>query len=81
MKITSEILKLIGACEHGITWLQKNGLEGFPLNRINEIQGDHEKFVAWIKDNYPSFISRIKDGVITLKSEGLIEYSWEKHLM
>jgi len=31
--------------------------------------------------DYPSFISRIKDGVITLKSEGLIEYSWEKHLM
>lgn len=47
--ITKEWLKMHHACREGILFFERNNLEGFPLSRVGEIEGDYEFFVDWIK--------------------------------
>jgi len=74
MLITSETLKLLGACEEGIDWFIKNGLENFPMEKVSEIQGDHENFVYWIRENYPLSQKTESDVLILETLSGIETY-------
>ena len=50
MKLTIDLLKKLSACEEGIKFVQEYGLEGYPLNKLNEIEGDYCKFVKFLKN-------------------------------
>ncbi len=47
--VTLELLKKLNACEEGLDFLRRNKLEGFPLSRLHEIEGDYDGFVSWLK--------------------------------
>ncbi len=49
MILTKELLINWGACSEGIDFCETHNLFGFDLNRINEIQGDYNGFIRWIK--------------------------------
>ena len=49
MILSKDILKRAGACASGIKFCETNKLLGFPLSRLNEITGDHDGFVKWLK--------------------------------
>ncbi len=48
--VTLELLKKLDACEDGVDFFRRNKLEGFPLNRLHEIEGDYNGFVSWLKE-------------------------------
>ena len=48
--VTVELLKELKACREGQVFLFAHGLEGFPLGRIQEIEGDYKGFVTWLKN-------------------------------
>ena len=50
MKLTKKLLLQLHACSSGIEFCERNKLFGFPLDQLNEIQGDYEGFVEWLKD-------------------------------
>ena len=50
MKLTKKLLKQLHACSSGIEFCERNKLFGFPLDQLNEIQGDYDGFVEWLKD-------------------------------
>ena len=39
-KVTKDVLEKLEACEEGIKFFVKNDLEGFPVDRIKDIEGD-----------------------------------------
>ncbi len=47
--VTLELLKKLEACDDGLDFFLRNKLEGFPLNRLHEIEGDYNCFVSWLK--------------------------------
>lgn len=49
MILTKELLHQCGACENGIDFCERNKLFGFDLDRIDDIQGDYEDYIAWIR--------------------------------
>ena len=49
MKLTKELLKKNGACKDAIAWCERNKLFGFPLDRLDEITGDFDCYVSWLK--------------------------------
>lgn len=49
MNITAEWLKSHAACLRGVQFFERNGLENFPADRVDEIIGDHLGWVHFIK--------------------------------
>jgi YD repeat-containing protein len=49
--ITEQWLKDNAACEDGIDFVVRNKLIGFPFNLIDDIDGDYEGYIEWVKDN------------------------------
>ena len=47
--LTKELLIKFGACEEGISFCESNKLFGFELSRIDEIKGDFNNFVLWLR--------------------------------
>jgi YD repeat-containing protein len=47
--ITLDFLIENGACKEGINFYRRNNLDGFPIDRLNDIKGDFDGFVWWIK--------------------------------
>ena len=47
--INKEFLERNNACKDGKEWWLRNGLENFPLNRLNEIEGDYKDYIHWLK--------------------------------
>ena len=48
--LTKELLLKWDACEEGISFCERNKLFGFDLSRIDEIKGDYNKFIEWLKE-------------------------------
>jgi len=46
--ITVEWLKKHHACKDGVKFVERNKLEGFPLERLNEVKGDYDGYVSWM---------------------------------
>lgn len=44
-----EYLTKLGACSNLIKFIKRNNLHHFPVSRIDEIRGDHDSWIAWIK--------------------------------
>ena len=49
MKLTKKLLKQLHACSSGIEFCERYKLFGFPLERLDEIRGDYDGFVEWLK--------------------------------
>ena len=49
MKLTKKMLLQLNAGSSRIEFCERYKLFGFPLDRLDEIQGDHEGFVCWLK--------------------------------
>ncbi len=49
MILTKKLLIQWGACKEGIAFCERNKLFGFDLDRIDEIKGDHNDFINWLK--------------------------------
>ena len=56
--ITIDLLNNFGACSEGIDFFRRNKLEGFPLNKLDEVKGDHKSFLIFLK-NKLSIIHKI----------------------
>src|SRR5690554_4027542 len=50
MKLTKELLEQYNACSDAIRFCERNQLFGFPLERLDEIEGDYDGYVKWLKD-------------------------------
>ena len=48
--LNREYLKALGACKEGIDAVINNNLEDFPINRLQDIQGDYCDFKNWMLD-------------------------------
>jgi hypothetical protein len=49
MKLTKKLLLQLNAGSSRIEFCESYKLFGFPLDRLDEIQGDYEGFVVWLK--------------------------------
>jgi len=47
--LTKKLLEQIDACKEAIDFCGCNKLFGFPLDRLDEVQGDYNGFVRWIQ--------------------------------
>lgn len=47
--VTSQLLEDLVACQDGIDFFKRNKLEGFPVELINKITGEHNQFVRFVK--------------------------------
>jgi YD repeat-containing protein len=48
--LTLEYLKQHKACSEGIVFFKRNGLEGFPLDQLQNVKGDFNSYVEWLKE-------------------------------
>ena len=44
-----ELLKSLDACESGIDFVKRANLEGFPLSKLDQVEGDYNGFVDWLR--------------------------------
>ena len=44
-----ELLKSLDACESGINFVKRANLEGFPLSKLDQVEGDYDGFVHWLR--------------------------------
>ncbi len=49
MILTKELLIKLGACQEGIDFCERNKLFGFDTNNIDNVVGDYDGIVSWIK--------------------------------
>ena len=49
MYLNRELLEKNGACRGAISFCERNKLFGFPLSRLDEVEGDYNSFVRWLK--------------------------------
>ena len=81
-RLTIDFLERNGACKSAFDFVKRNKLEGFPLDRLNEIEGDYSGYVGWLReklkcqyeyDNHGNLIKRIfPDG-------RKIQYEYDNH--
>ena len=48
--ITKNILEKLDACRNGINWWIRNGLDGFPVDRLGDIVGEHNGYIKWLNE-------------------------------
>lgn len=51
--LTLKFLKTHEACEDGVDFVKRNKLIGFPLSMIDQVEGDYNRFVLWLKNIMP----------------------------
>ena len=49
MKITIDLLKKMRASQEAIDFVVRNGLEGYPWEKLDEIEGDYKGHIGWLK--------------------------------
>ena len=42
-------LESLNACSDAIDFVERNNLVGFPLDRLDEVEGDYGDYVSWLK--------------------------------
>ena len=47
--LSLEFLNQYNACEEGIMFVKNNNLLNFPFELLNEIKGDHNGYIKWLK--------------------------------
>jgi len=62
MRLTEEFLKQRKACKEGIEFAKNYGLIGSDLNHIDEVKGDYNNFVSWLKNEVKSEKKYDKNG-------------------
>ena len=62
-----ELLKSLNACQSGIDFVKKANLEGFPLNKLDQVVGDHGGFVDWLKIELKTDREYNEQGLMTKK--------------
>ena len=45
-----KFLTALNACDSAVQFVKRNNLESFPVSMLDQIQGDHEGWVKWIKN-------------------------------
>jgi len=69
-KITKQWLIKQDACEEGMKWWIRNGLEGFPSNRLKDIKGDYKSYISWLVQNIRGHTFDDNDNLIKISMEG-----------
>ncbi len=46
--VTLELLEKLEACQRGVDFFRRNNLEGFPLNRLHEVEGANGSDISWL---------------------------------
>jgi hypothetical protein len=54
MKLTLKLLNQLNACVEGIDFIIRYNLLNFPLERLDEIQGDYNSYIEWCRYNTKS---------------------------
>ena len=60
--LTKKFLKDFKACSSGIKFAEQNKLFGFPLDRLDEVVGDVNSFVNWVRDKVKSQVEYDTNG-------------------
>ena len=60
-----EFLKSLNACESGIDFVKRANLEGFPLDLLDQVEGDHNDFVSWLREQLKSVREYNSQGLMT----------------
>jgi len=66
--VNKESLEFLGACKDGAKWFLRN-IGELPVNKLDEIVGDYEHYIRWLKNNYPISV----DGDIHMFRGGFIK--------
>ena len=59
-----EFLKSLNACEEGIDFVKRANLEGFPLDLLDQVEGDHKGFVGWLREQLRSDVYYNNQGLM-----------------
>lgn len=46
--LSLELMEKLGACQSSFPFVKNNNLEGFPLERLDEVKGDFKCYVGWL---------------------------------
>ena len=49
IQITVSVLERLSACQDGIDWWVRNGLDGFPASHLKDITGDYMGYISWLR--------------------------------
>jgi YD repeat-containing protein len=82
MILTEKLLTDFNACVAGINFCKNGKLFGFDLDRIDEISGDCNNFMAWLKEILQYNIEYDHEGRIYRiwkESNDIITYSYDEH--
>lgn len=80
--ITLEWLKRNSLRREHLNFFERNGLEGFPVDRLNEIEGDYNKFFDWVNGKLSSKCEYDRNGVIikeTCSDDRVYQYEYDEH--
>ena len=67
-KVTKEVLDKLNACKEGIKFFVKNDLEGFPVDRLQDIEGDYKNYVSWLLDKFDNCTYDSKGNMLSYKN-------------
>ena len=73
--LNTEFLKAINACPAAIEFVIRNKLESLPLSRLNEIEGNYNYYVSWMKNKTWEF-DQNNNKILEVDSDG-DETRWE----
>ena len=48
------------ACKEGIEFIKRNNLINFPFELLNEIKGDHNGYIKWLRSRIDGVYKNIK---------------------
>ena len=60
-----EFLKSLNACQTGIDFVKAANLEGFPLEMLDQVEGDYQDFVDWLREELKTEREYNDQGLIT----------------
>lgn len=81
--LTLQYLKERGACEEGISFATRNNLIGLPLSIVDNVIGDYDHFVGWLKRCRGSYIVLDEQGRIATRRSAIgdIVYTYDDNKM
>ena len=62
-----EFLKSLQACQSGIDFVKRANLEGFPLSKLDQVEGDYNGFVDWLRQELKTVRVYNDQGLMTKK--------------
>ena len=60
-------LESLNACPDAIDFVERNNLVGFPLDRLDEVEGDYGEYVQWLKKGLSTRREYDSNGNMTLR--------------